>query len=334
MLALLALLLTAPAPACLWDSDTLVMEQAGLPELTAVIAGRYDRLPSAYYEARLARASQLLEADANALDAYDDAAVSLDRLGRPTEAIALMERKAAALEAAGGDDVHRYRLLANMGTFHAHRWLASDGVSPVDLHQAIALIEAAIALNPDAHFGREAVQLDALIWLRDAPTLEQPQDLLSQPGLLGFDDWTSQTIAAVTRDEVDPALSRTIEGLSGLIVLGAAWESPDIHLALSRALNASGQSALAWMARLRTAELLRSGKRFRQPTDLDADVLLEVLLEESMQITRDADRVELSFREARAQADTWREAREAWVLARLAEGRHPDTDPDFWIGAP
>ena len=228
---------------------------------------------------------------------------------------------------------HRYRLLANQGTFYAHRWLAGSR-SPTDLAQAIALVEAAIALNPDAHFGREVIQLKALYWLRDAPPLTDPRDILMQPRLLGFEDWIRQTIAAVSSDEVDPELELAIEGLAGLIVLGAAWESPDIHLALSRALNASGQSTLAWMARLRTVELLDAGKQFHQPTTIPVTVIRSALLHESMMFTNRDASIADALAIKRGEADAWRAARQAWVEDGLAAGRHPDTDSSFWTGAP
>ncbi len=331
ILALLSLL-ARPADACLWDRDTLAVEEAGLPEVLTVITGRFDRYPAAYYTLRLAAAQATLAQSPDDLAAYDDAAVSLDRLGRSTEAIALMEAKAEVLARLGEDTEHRYRLLANQGTFYAHRWLS--GGSEADLSQAIALIEAAIALNPDAHFGREAVQLQALRWFSSAPPLASAEDILTQPGLLGFEDWLHQTIAAVSRGEVAADLDRTIEGLTGLIVLGAAWESPDIHLELSRALYASGQSNLAWMARLRVVELLDAGQTFRQPTDLPVAAIRAVLLEESLQITAHGPAVSAEYQARRAAAEAWRKERDAWMTARLATGRHPDTDPDFWTGAP
>ena len=88
---LLLTLLTAPATACLWDDDTLAVEQAGMPDITAVLAGRFDRHPARYYEVRLQLAQARIAQAPDDLAAYDNAAVALDRLGRPTEAIALME---------------------------------------------------------------------------------------------------------------------------------------------------------------------------------------------------------------------------------------------------
>ena len=314
MFALLSLLMTAPADACLWDTDTLAFEQIGMPGVVEVLTGRFDRPPVALTRARLA--------------------VALDRLGRHSAAIAMMTAKSGALERSGDDATHRYQMLANQGTFYAHRWLAggANREDAGDLGRAITLIEAAIALNPQAHFGREAVQLRVLVWLRDAQPLQAADDLWKQPGILGFEDWTGQTITAVSRGEVDPTLADTIEGLTGLIVMGGAWESPDIHLALSRALHASGQSTLGWMARLRTVELLRAGKTLQQPTQTTTVQLTDTLLEESLQIARDAAAVEASFKTLRAEAESRRTAREGFVIARLAEGHPPDAT--IWQGAP
>jgi hypothetical protein len=38
------------------------------------------------------------------------------------------------------------------------------------------------------------------------------------------------------------------------------------------------------------------------------------------------------FAKLRAEADAWQAARTAFMMSRLKEGRHPDTDPRFWEG--
>lgn len=333
MLTMLTMLLSAPAEACLWDRDTLAIEQAGMPAVTAVLTGHFDRFPDAWYTARLDRSRATIAASPDDLSAHDDAAVALDRLGRQTEAIAMMEAKAEVLARTGANPEHRYRLLANQGTFYAHRFLTGSD-SPSDLAQAIALIEAAIALNPDAHFGREVVQLKALYWLRDAPMLDWVTDLWRQPGLLGFEDWKRTTVQAVSADHIDLEMARIVEGLTGLIVLGAAWESPDIHFALVRALQASGQSHLAWMARLRVVELLESGKTFHQPHHFSHDILRNTVLDTAFQAIETPELVEAEFSAARAEAEKWHTQRTAWITAQLDAGEHPDTHADFWDGAP
>ena len=39
-----------------------------------------------------------------------------------------------------------------------------------------------------------------------------------------------------------------------------------------------------------------------------------------------------AFASLRPEADAWQEARTTFMTRRLNEGRHPDTDPDFWNG--
>jgi hypothetical protein len=106
------------ANACIWDSDTLAAEARGIPDVIAVIVGRFERQPAKYYEMRLARVTKLLEEDPQNLVAYDDAGAACDRLGRGDEAIAWMERKKAVLETMDETDPivieHRYRYLANV----------------------------------------------------------------------------------------------------------------------------------------------------------------------------------------------------------------------------
>src|SRR3954469_5414044 len=99
-LTALALLLGLPlsVAACLWDRDTPVDEAKGMPEVVAVLTGRFERNPPLFHEMRLARVTARLEDHPEDLDAYDDAGVACDRLGRGDEAIAWMEKKRARLD--------------------------------------------------------------------------------------------------------------------------------------------------------------------------------------------------------------------------------------------
>ena len=94
-LTALALLLGLPltAAACLWDRDTPIDEARGLPEVVAVLTGRFQRNPPLFYEMRLERVRDHLQSHPEDLAAYDDAGVACDRLGRGDEAISWMEKK-------------------------------------------------------------------------------------------------------------------------------------------------------------------------------------------------------------------------------------------------
>jgi tetratricopeptide (TPR) repeat protein len=338
MWAFALMLLGRPADACLWDDDTYATEKAGMPETFDVITGRFDRLPPAYYQRRIEIALKALSTDPDDLDAYDNAAVAHDRLGNPAAGLRLMEAKAEALDRVADPGEHQYRYLANRGTFLAHLALKEDpGLgerSLALLDEAARHIEDALALNPGAHFGREITQLQAIQWFRHAPRLTSGRALWSQAGVLGVDDWLQMTVQAVMKHEPAPEMPDAIRGLSGLIVLGAAWESVDIHIELSRALYASGNSSLGWMARLRALELSASGKPLLQQSSLSPDELQQTLQDRSLIITRDDAAVEQAFKDGRREAEAWRARRNAWVQEQLAMGLHPDTHPAFWSGSP
>ena len=117
---------------CLWDRDTLKEEGEGRMEAVKVIAGWFDRYPPEYYQVRLERVLKELETKPDELSLYDDAGVALDRLHRSDEAIAIMARKKATMEKLKETSSketlweHRYRHLANLGTFYVHRWIGRE----------------------------------------------------------------------------------------------------------------------------------------------------------------------------------------------------------------
>jgi hypothetical protein len=336
--------LARPVAACLWDYDTLAAEAKGqMADVVHIIAGRFERNPSLYYEMRLKRAAARIAADPDDLAAYDDAGVAADRLGRGDEAIAWMEKK--ALRPGIGTPIegrpqeradHRYRYLANVGTFWVHRW-ARNGAdrSKIDeVKMARDFIARAIALNPNAHFGRETYQLKALDWIIN-PVHYGPPD-----GLSGF------------LDPANPANSTdaTIRGLSGLIALGNGWESIDVFNTLGQALHRADQrNSVALLAALRADELIDAGRRSLDPNAPTDPAELKdrmrigmsrglydrkndkVIAEESAG-PQNKEGVEATFAALRAEADAWHKARLAFMLPRLEAGRHPNTDPTFWQG--
>lgn len=307
---------STPCSACLWDDDTLRTEAKGLPGIAEILTGRIERNPPLYYEMRLERNTALLATDPDNLDAYDNAAVSADRLGRGDEAIEWMAKKRAALDRSPNPE-HEYRYLANLGTFHAHRWIRSgaDREDMADLETARDLIAQAIELNPDAHFGREKYQLLAIRWILEAPDLSE---IYSYPTFLSMPD---SEIDIERRANANAA----IEGLSGLVVLGNAWESVDVMRAMTSALTYGDQHNLAKLAELRAAELERMGKMSFHP-QWGPQIRFRSFMPDAGRRAK----VEGWFRKARAEADSWRAAREQYMLAKLQAGQHPDTHPEFW----
>jgi tetratricopeptide (TPR) repeat protein len=168
LLSLIALL-PISVLACIWDRDTLAYEAKEFPGALRVIVGRFERNPPLYYEMRLKRVTDQLRKEPDRLDLYDDAGAAADRLGRSQEAIHFMIRKRQQIELLQEGDVkreHLYRYHANIGTFMAHQWLKDperDGDLEL-LREAYENISEAIRINPEAHFGREIIQLMVMEW--------------------------------------------------------------------------------------------------------------------------------------------------------------------------
>ena len=333
---LLLLGLPFPVAACLWDRDTPVDEARGLPEVVAVLTGRFERNPPLFYEMRLERVADHLQSHPEDLAAYDDAGVACDRLRRGDDAISWMEKKRAQLDGLDGSrsevKEQLYRYHANLGTFIAHRWVrqGADRTKIDEVKAARVEIARALEINPNAHFGREKYQLRAMEWIVDSPKIEGWQGL---PNLLGwsFDDIYGQQTDPREADEA-------VRGLAGLIVLGNAWESVDVFHALNVALQRDsvgyergrdgGRNTLAYLAWLRCRELIDAGKGSMLPDAPKGEALKAML---SRPDFVEAEKLlDPAFVKLRAEADAWHAARTAFMSRRLKEGRHPDTDPRFW----
>lgn len=123
------------------------MEQARFPGVLAVMTGDFPRHSREYYEWRADTVEKQLAAvpdtDPRGPALRDDLAVALHKLGRHAEAVQVME---ASLKLAPD----RYETLSNLGTFTIYLG---------DLPASRAWLQKALAINPDAHFGREKYQL-------------------------------------------------------------------------------------------------------------------------------------------------------------------------------
>src|SRR6185295_314833 len=107
-----------------------------------LITGKFLRHSKEAYEWRIRDRTARLAADPNNLALLDDLAVAHQKVGNTARAIEVMT-------AADRLAPNRYETLANLGTFHI---LAGD------LERGKALVDRALAINPDAHFGRERYQ--------------------------------------------------------------------------------------------------------------------------------------------------------------------------------
>ncbi len=267
-------LLLPPQPvlACLWDYDTLRDEQRGLPTMSAILAGKWERHSDWFYEQRVGQMRELLAREPANLAAIDNLAVALEKLGKVDEAIALMEQKLALPD--GGPHPH-YTTHANLGTFYLHRYGASRDVA--DLDRVIEHIRGALQINENAHFGREEYQLQVAEYIReglDDPTkLEMGSFVL--PLVVRGRDYTQllqdfrntkdakeradalrYTMPYSTRsapEDLKAQLQPPIDGIVGMIRFGTGT-SPLLYHALGDLLAARGDKHLAVRAYLRALE--------------------------------------------------------------------------------
>jgi hypothetical protein len=140
--SLLVLLFPAAVLACIWDSETLKQERARFPSTLELITGKFLRHSKEFYEWRIKDRQEKLESDPKNVAYYDDIAVGYQKIGQHEKAI---ETILAKEEIQPG----LYETYSNLGTFHI---LAGD------FEKGLPYIDKALAINPDAHFGREKYQ--------------------------------------------------------------------------------------------------------------------------------------------------------------------------------
>jgi tetratricopeptide (TPR) repeat protein len=129
-------------PPCLWDSETLLMERTRFPSINELIVGNFRRHSRTFYEWRIQDRQEKIAAFPDDPNLYDDLAVSYEKIGETGKAIDIMLQKDAVLPGL-------YETYANLGTFYIHQG---------EYEKGLVEIEKAIAINPEAHFGREIYQ--------------------------------------------------------------------------------------------------------------------------------------------------------------------------------
>lgn len=330
------------------DKDTLAAESTDIPEVIDVLTGRFDRFPPLYFTMRLDRVTKALAdpmtPSVARLALLDEAGAACDRLGRGDAALQWMAEKEQLLlplEAMPRLDVPadaRYELLANRGAFRANRWLATgaDRTRIAEVRAARADIAAAIALEPDAHSGRDKYLLAALDFVLDGGEAQRNQ--VSLPGgrtCLRAKGFLPIPAAIATSDQGD--LSRigfgdAAKGLPALVALHPAWENLDVVVTLRSAAEVQGRTSVAWIAERRLRELIDEGRRSLDPTLPTGASLVKRLGPAFVRPLGDVRPLDEWFAKARKAADVWVKARNDFAIAKLRAGKHPDTDPAFWDG--
>ncbi len=300
--------------ACAWDDDTLAAEVNGLPTVADAIVGRIEVNPPLYYERRIQLSTARIAKNSSDFEAYDNLAVAYDKLGKFSEAMSILARKRAAMEGQNlkpkpGDSRDPwYRYHANLGTVLAHEWVRRQPkADQKHLKEAIRQLERSIEINPDAHFGREIVQVKILQMLnRKFGSAQSETDYLPEGD---WHEFVNQQGAA-----------KVIEGVIGMMALGAGADSPEMISLIGASLgNSDGHLTMLTKLRLQEmAEAKQVPKFIFEPVSHDTP--------------RDERGVEQTFLKLRANAQTFRANREAFMDKKLKAGQHPDSHPEFWKG--
>lgn len=250
------LLTTFALLACMWDTDTLRMETEQFPEIRELLAGHFVRHSRAYYEWRIRDRKRRLTERPGDVALQDDLAVAYEKVGRTDDAIAL-----ARAQLASHPD--RYETHANLGTFLVHAGRLEEGVQH---------LSRAVAINPDAHFGREPFQIELVRYViavrgqlgRTALPLRPREDEvdrehpLLRAHLYGFNGFVSNTELPLFPDQ----LKRALRAVAGMMFFGR-HDSPVLCECLGDLLTANGIAA----QRLATRAYLKASYAAESPEE-------------------------------------------------------------------
>lgn len=209
------------AQACLWDNDTLEQERARMPGMNEMIAGYFPRHSQAFYEWRLQDRLKRLSTASDPLPLMDDIAVAHLKLGHLKEAIEWGE-KTLMLKP------DRYESLSNLGTF-----LLFDGQFQASLEK----LRLAVKINPDAHFGRENIQIYLVEYLlecnphaKSLVDIKLPMTSSHHEGQ-NFSAYAADRLSKDKRMEYSAALAQVRTGVLGMMRF-AKYDHPILMEAL------------------------------------------------------------------------------------------------------
>lgn len=150
ILAILFVGMAPPVFGCLWDRETLAAEKAKFPGLLDVMTGNFPRHSKEFHEWRKAMCEKVLAKNPKQFALYDDLAVSQHKLGDHAGAVATMMKKEKLKPGL-------YETYSNLGTFCIYLR---------QLDESVSWLTKALAINPNAHFGREKYQKWLVEWAR------------------------------------------------------------------------------------------------------------------------------------------------------------------------
>ncbi len=178
-----------------------------------VIHERFPRHGAAYYTERNRRVRETLQSMLSAksladparqmyFDLLDDLGVGLEAIGLRKEATQVMRDKLEQQHVLGFEGRSLYTTYANLGTFLIHDNFGPARQGDLEarhrLREGLKYIRLSIDVNPEAHFGREVWQANAVEYMLSA---------LEDPRILRKYDFIGNRLDA----EIDPMTRRCFE---------------------------------------------------------------------------------------------------------------------------
>ena len=331
-LAIAAVVLIPTATvACLWDYDTIKMERTRFPTTLELITGKFLRHSTEFYEWRIRDRLKKLEADPKNAGYLDDLAVAYDKTGQHDKAIETMQKQEKV-------NPGRYETAANLGTFYFHSGKLEEGIPHID---------RALAINPDAHFGREKYQkllVQYVIERRAGGALKLPMTRLEFPTGKRLEDagrydfTIHDTFAQFLRKGSTSALPReereaAVKGVLGMMKFGK-HDAPVLLEALGSVLVDEGYDVqhdaklLAARAYLKASYEVPDGparKGYRLLADRALDMQTRARdSQEQIQLGQ----VEAEFQKELAEAREWYADLRERELSWIRDGKDPEAEFD------
>ncbi len=305
---------TASVTACLWDSDTLAAESARFPGISQLITGAFPRHSQEFCEWRRKTCEQQLAKNPALWDLYNDLAVAQHKLGDHKGAIATMLAKEKLRPGA-------YETYSNLGTFYIYTG---------EFEEAIKWISKALAINPNAHFGREKYQKWLVQWQIDSKKPRNKDESSPQPKfsrqnmLMGFAGFVAIQESGMGKSSPDTELTLSpenalaaIRGVAGMMRF-ADFDNPLLQEAMGDLLVAGDQERNA--AQLASICYLHAAQ---ETADADRKAVLLAKCEMAGRSTKDFDEAQLrkllfdGLKQGDAYFQAIREDEIAWIAAGL-----------------
>ncbi|MCA9710500.1 MAG: hypothetical protein KDK70_31960 [Myxococcales bacterium] len=246
-----------PARACGWDWETYHAEAKSLPCVFDALLGYWPKHTPEYHQARIDAADQALRWVPGWAEGLDAKGLSLLRLGRMEPAEAVMKQRLAL-------DPDAYPGHANLGTLYTFTG---------DYPAALEHIDRAMAIEPQAHFGREKYHRALVVFLQRAA---------EDPAVARTENFLAVALTDAQRTHGSRATFRRLgleddvfDALVSMITVYGADEVAEIYLALGEALAARGHRRLAYTAYRRAKELGHVRRKELQRWMKELDALIE-----------------------------------------------------------